>query len=99
MSALEDVSCVSSNLEVAKKIDAINREYMTSLAEISDILNETDISSFEMIHSGLIEHLVGFLSVRDTVWPNMEKKIVEKALESFNTKSMHKITNIKNKFF
>ena len=38
---------------------------MRSLKRINTILHETDISSFEMIHSGLIEKLIQFLSVGD----------------------------------
>ena len=42
-----------------------NERYTSSLKQISNILHETDISSFEMIHSGLIERLLAFLSVYD----------------------------------
>ena len=60
------------DLLVQNKINAI---YLSSLKEISNIVNETDISSFEMIHSGLIGKLTGFLSLNDdSNLLNIEKK-------------------------
>jgi hypothetical protein len=47
-----------------------NERYTSSLKQISNILHETDISSFEMIHSGLIERLLAFLSVYDAQAPS-----------------------------
>jgi len=44
---------------------SINEKYFRSLKKINNILHETDISSFEMIHSGLIEKLFSFLNVCD----------------------------------
>ena len=42
-----------------------NERFLKALKKISNILHETDISSFEMIHSGLIEKLLTFLSAQD----------------------------------
>jgi hypothetical protein len=41
----------------------INEDSLESLRDISDVIYETDISSFEMIHSGLITKLFDFLTV------------------------------------
>lgn len=43
--------------------------YLTCMRSIGAILNETDISSFEMIHSGLIESLVTFITVKSSSSP------------------------------
>jgi hypothetical protein len=42
---------------------------------LGKITNETDISPFEMIHSGLIERLVAFLAVRDSPQPHLEARL------------------------
>lgn len=43
--------------------------YLTCMRSIGAILNETDISSFEMIHSGLIESLATFITVKSSSSP------------------------------
>lgn len=43
--------------------------YLTCMRSIGAILNETDISSFEMIHSGLIESLTTFITVKSSSSP------------------------------
>lgn len=45
--------------------DASQREQLACLTKIGQILKEADISSFEMIHSGLIEGLAKYLTIND----------------------------------
>jgi hypothetical protein len=54
---------------------SINEKYFRSLKKINNILHETDISSFEMIHSGLIEKLFSFLNVCDDMSFNKQRKL------------------------
>ncbi|RNA30536.1 E3 ubiquitin- ligase TRIP12-like isoform X4 [Brachionus plicatilis] len=57
---LDQLSKLSQQLQVAKEAE---HSYMAPLASVNEQLKQTDISSFEMINSSLIERLVGFLSV------------------------------------
>jgi hypothetical protein len=75
--------------ELFAKLETINKNYSESLAEIGAILNETDISPFEMIHSGLIEQLVAYLAVHDTSFANVEKKINQHSINYSSFSSIH----------
>ena len=50
------------NTSVNKLSTSVDNKSLFALKEISDIIYETDISSFEMIHSGLITKLLEFLT-------------------------------------
>ena len=69
LSVLEKIKASALELEIFKISNEsdtkTNDRYMKSLKKINNILHETDISSFEMIHSGLIEKLLAFLSFSD----------------------------------
>jgi len=69
----------STNPISLDQLDSVNNSYMTSLKEISNILNSTDISSFEMIHSGLIEKLGLFLGISsdETSFRSLENKYMQ----------------------
>lgn len=73
LSPLTDLDSTVTTIQPT--LDTINKKYSESLLEISNVLNDTDISSFEMIHSGLIEKLVSFLSIRDLSLINIEKQL------------------------
>jgi E3 ubiquitin-protein ligase TRIP12 len=60
----------STGLDVLEKLKKsvfnLDSNSFKSLKKINSILHATDISSFEMIHSGLIEKLLTFLSLQDS---------------------------------
>ena len=77
LDVLEKLKYSSSDLDLTlnqnESDTSINEKYLKSLKKINIILHETDISSFEMIHSGLIEKLLAFLSVNDDLNYNQRK--------------------------
>jgi hypothetical protein len=72
------------------QLDSVNNSYLISLKEISNILNSTDISSFEMIHSGLIEKLGLFLSISsdEASFRSLENKYMQ-MIKMQPTKQQH----------
>jgi hypothetical protein len=67
LNVLQELKTPITNLESENDNLTIEKtnEYLESLKKISKILKDSDISSFEMIHSGLIDTLVKFLSLSD----------------------------------
>lgn len=54
-----------SSIAAASLVVEDDKTSLMCLKKIGEILKETDISSFEMIHSGLIESLAQFVLVRN----------------------------------
>lgn len=52
-------------LDLANSIESLKQDPLKALAGIKNILLESDLSSFELIHSGLVKDLLAFLVNKD----------------------------------
>ncbi|CAF0743765.1 unnamed protein product [Brachionus calyciflorus] len=75
-SILDQLVKLSQDLNV-KEVD---HNYLETLKNLNNILKKTDISSFEMIHSNLIEKLENFLCVQE---PSIEFNFDQNRLKNY----------------
>jgi hypothetical protein len=88
LDVLEKIKASVLELDMVKNSsDAkVNDTFLKSLKKINNILHETDISSFEMIHSGLIEKLLSLLKVDNEASNNQSKFQSSNFIPSSSTK-------------
>ena len=111
LNVLERIKTAVLELEAMKNSNEsdtkMNDTNMKSLKKINAILHDTDISSFEMIHSGLIEKLLAFLSIYEEMNNNQRKfcpfnfstKINPSYLSDLNHIICNEFTSLKLKQF